>query len=146
MEYRLLALVLRLLLAGPAAAIFGIAVWLFGTVTVLPLVPFNDVAVIANLVIGVGAGAGVAGWLAGIRLGSDRLPGRFDLPATVAVAMICAWLGQAILDDLLFKRNDTLPRLEGADEVFGAVTGGVIGALVVPLIMGAWRVAHRQEP
>ena len=145
MEYRLLALVLRLLVAGPAAAIFGIAVWLFGTVTVLPLISYNGVAVIANLVIGIGAGAGAAGWLIGLRVGSDRLPGRFDLPATVAVAIMCAWLGQVFLDDLLFK-NEYAIRIESAREVYGAVMGGVIGALIVPLIIGAWRVAHRQEP
>jgi len=144
-EYRLLALVLRLLVAGPAAAIFGIAVWLFGTVTVLPLISYNGVAVIANLVIGIGAGAGAAGWLIGLRVGSDRLPGRFDLPATVAVAIMCAWLGQVFLDDLLFK-NEYAIRIESAREVYGAVMGGVIGALIVPLIIGAWRVAHRQEP
>ena len=145
MEYRLLALVLRLLVAGPAAAIFGIAVWLFGTVTVLPLISYNGVAVIANLVIGIGAGAGAAGWLIGLRVGSDRLPGRFDLPATVAVAIMCAWLGQVFLDDLLFK-NEYAIRIESAREVYGALIGGVAGALIVPLIMGAWRVAHRQEP
>ena len=145
MEYRLLALVLRLLVAGPAAAIFGIALWLFGTVTLLPLILNNGVAVTANLVFGVGIGAGVAGWLIGLRVGSDRLPGRFDLPATVAVAIICAWLGQVFLDDLLFK-NEYAIRIESAREVYGALIGGVAGALIVPLIMGAWRVAHRQEP
>ncbi len=145
MEYRLLALVLRLLVAGPAAAIFGIALWLFGTVTLLPLILNNGVAVTANLVFGVGIGAGVAGWLIGLRVGSDRLPGRFDLPATVAVAIMCAWLGQVFLDDLLFK-NEYAIRIESAREVYGALIGGVAGALIVPLIMGAWRVAHRQEP
>lgn len=145
MEYKLLALVLRLLVAGPAAVILGIVVWLFGAVTVLPLIPYNAVAVTTNLVVGVGFGAGMAGWLIGLRVGSDRLPGRIDLTATVAAAIICAWLGQTFLDDLLFKNFEPI-RVKAADEVYGALVGGGVGALIVPLIMGAWRVAHRQEP
>lgn len=145
MEYKLLALVLRLLVAGLAAVIFGLILWIIGGVTVLPLFPNNGVAVTANLVVGVGIGAAVAGWLIGLRMGSDRLPGRIDLPATVAAALICAWLGQVFLDDLLYKNVDAI-RVKTTDEVYGALTGGVVGALIVPLIMGAWRVAHRQEP
>jgi hypothetical protein len=144
-EYRLLVLVLRLLVAGFAAVILGVALWFIGSINVIPLFPNNGVAVTANLVVSVGIGAGVAGWLIGLRVASDRLPRRFDLPATVAVAIICAWLGQVFLGDLLFK-NAVLIRAKTAGEVYGAVIGGAIGALIVPLIIGAWRVAHRQEP
>lgn len=133
-------------MAGPAAAFLGILVWLFGAVLVLPNVfPYNAVAITANLVVGVGVGAGLAGWLIGLRVGTVRLPGRFDLPATVAVAIIGAWLGQTFLDDLLFRDLNPI-RIKAAGEVYGAVMGGVTGSLTVPLIMGAWRVAHREEP
>ena len=145
MEYRLLVLALRLGLAALAAVLFGLALWFTGAVTVVQLVPGNAVAVTMNLVLGVGTGAGLAGWLFGLRLGSAHLPHMAELPAALALAIIGAWLGQVFLDDLLYRNLDAI-RVKSSNEIIGAVTGANIGALLVPLIAGAWRVAHRQEP
>jgi H+/Cl- antiporter ClcA len=145
MEYRLLALSLRLLVAAISALLLGLVLWVAGSVTVLPLVPNNAVAVTANLIVGVGVGAGVGGWLVGLRMGSSHLPHWFELPATLACAILCAWFGQAFFDDWLYKNVEAV-RVKTTDEVYGAVTGGIIGALILPLIFGYWRVTHRQEP
>ncbi len=138
-------LALRVALAGAVAAISAPAVWYTSAVIVVPLLPDGDVAVAANLVCGMGLGAGVAGWLIGIRMGSDRLPRRIDLPLAVAVAVVSAWLGQAVLDDLFFKSENAV-LIQNTPDVYTALMGSVIGAMIVPLIMGAWRVAHRLEP
>ncbi len=145
MEYRLFALLLRLGLAAIGALIAALIFWYTGSVTVVPFFPVGDVYVTTNLVIGAGLGAGLAGWLLGLRLGSAHQFHWAELPVTVGVAMLGALLGQLMLDDLLFTSIDEL-RTHEAPEVYGAALGATVGALLTPLAVGIWRVAHRQEP
>jgi hypothetical protein len=146
MEYRVFALALRLMIAVIAGPPIGLSLFFLGSVAVVNyLVPGNAVAVTSNMVIGIGLGAGLAGWLFGMRLGSAHMGRRYELPLTLLIAVVSAWFGQAVLNDLLFRDVDGI-RVEAADEVYGAVTGAVAGAILLPLVLGAWRVAHRQEP
>gem|GEM_PF-5006482 len=125
--------------------LLGLSVFFLGSVTVVTYFPSNAVAVTANMVTGIGLGAGLSGWLFGLRLGSAHMPQRYELPLTVALAVACAWFGQAFLDDWLFKNVDAV-RVKTSDEVYGAITGALAGAILLPLGLGVWRVAHRQEP
>jgi hypothetical protein len=145
MEYRLFVLLLRLGLALLGAVALGLVLWFIGSVTAVPFFPANDAAVTANLVIGIGLGAWVAGWFLGLRMGSSHIARREELPVVRALALTGAWLGQVFLDDALYRNVDAV-RVKDAPEVYGAVTGAVVGALLVPLAVGVWRVAHREEP
>jgi hypothetical protein len=145
MDYRVLVLALRLLLGAVVALLSGLILWFIGTVTVVPLIPHNIAVVTANLVIGIGLGTGLAGWYFGLRLGSNRRIGRYEPAVTVGSALLCAWLGQLFLSRTLFVNVDAV-RVKTTNEVYGAITGALIGAMVLPLALGVWRIARREEP
>jgi hypothetical protein len=143
--YRLFVLALRALLAAILGLLGGLALFFIGSVTVVPLVPYNAAAVTANLVIGIGLGAGLAGWYFGLRMGSGRLPSRYELPLVLGLALISAWSGFLFLSDSIFRNVDAV-RIKAANEVYGTLTGALAGALIVPLFKGAWRTMRREEP
>ncbi|MBI4306944.1 MAG: hypothetical protein HY678_11555 [Chloroflexi bacterium] len=145
MDYRVFVLILRLLLGTSLAFLSGLILWFTGNITIVPLIPNNIAVVTANLVVGVGIGAGLAGWFFGIRVGSSHNAGPYELPIAIALAVAFAWFGQLFLADLLFSNVDAV-RVKTTNEIYGAVTGAVIGAMVLPLAIGLWRTAHRQEP
>lgn len=145
MEYRVLVLALRLLLGTATAVLFGLALWLIGAVTVVQLIPHNIAVVTANLVIGIGLGAGLAGWFFGLHLGGNRRVDRYILSATVGLAIACAWLGQLFFPSLLFANFEAV-RVKTATEIYGALTGAVVGAMILPLVVGVWRIMRREEP
>lgn len=145
MDYRVLVLALRLLLGTVMAILSGLVLWFVGTVTVVPLIPHNIAVVTANLVIGVGLGAGLAGWFFGLHMGSNRRIDPRELLAAVGAALICAWLGQLFLSQMLFANVEAV-RVKTTNEVYGAITGAMIGAMILPLAMGVWRTMRREEP
>jgi hypothetical protein len=145
LEYRLFVLALRIAIGAIAALLSAIVVFYLGSVTVVPLKPDSDAMVTANLVIGAGLGAGLAGWCVGLRVGSNRKASWRELSGVLGLAVGAAWLGQLFLSDLLFANVDAI-RIKTADEVYGALTGAVIGALAVPLALGARRTARGEEP
>lgn len=145
MEYRLIVLLLRVLLGSVVALVAAVTLFIVGAVTVVPLMPYSITVVTANLVIGAGLGAGVAGWYFGLRIGSSHASAWYELPVTIALGLACSWLGQLFLDDLLYA-NVHAVRVETISEIFGALTGAVAGAMLLPLCLGVWRAAYRQEP
>lgn len=145
MDYRVLVLVLRLLLGTVTAVLAGLALWLIGAVTVVQLIPHNIAIVTANLVIGMGLGASLAAWFFGLHLGGNRRVDRYVLPATVGLAIACAWLGQLFLPTSLYA-NFEATRVKTATEIYGALTGAVVGAMILPLAVGVWRTIRREEP
>ena len=145
MDYRVLVLALRLPLAAVTAVLCGLLIWLIGAVTVVQWIPHNTAVVTANLVIGMGLGAGLAAWFFGLHLGSNRRVGRYILTATVGLAIACAWLGQLLLPTSLYANFEAV-RVKSATEIYGAITGAVVGAMVLPFTVGAWRAVHREEP
>jgi len=144
-DYRVLVLALRLLLSSFMALMSGLLLWVTGAVTLVPLTSHDEAAITANLVIGAGLGAGLAGWFFGLRIGSHRGIGRYQLPVTIGTALTCAWLGQLFLANLVYANVQGIG-VKTTNEVCGAFTGAVIGAMAVPLALGFWRVLRREEP
>lgn len=143
MEYRLIVFLLRGLLGTAVALVAAITLFVGGAVVVVPLMPYDVVT--ANLVIGSGLGAGVAGWYFGLRIGSSRLRAWYELPGSIALGLACSWLGQLFLDDLLYANVHTV-RVATVSEIFGSITGAVIGAMTLPLCLGLRRAVSGQEP
>jgi hypothetical protein len=143
--YRLSVLALRVLLAAILGLLGGLTLFFIGSVTVVPLIPYNVAAVTANLVIGFGLGAGLAGWYFGLSMGSGRSASRYELPLVLGLALISAWSGFLFLSDSIFRNVDAV-RIKAANEVYGTLTGALAGALIVPLFKGAWRTMRREEP
>lgn len=145
MGYRLFVLSLRILVGAIVAVLFAIVLFFTGSVTFLPLAPGNAPLVTGNLIVGFGVGAGLGGWLFGLKIGSGRIPAWYELPATVAIALAGSWLGLLVLSDLLFS-NVVATRITNANEVYGAMLGALIGALLLPLVTGTRRLLRREEP
>ncbi|MBM3958399.1 MAG: hypothetical protein FJ314_01315 [SAR202 cluster bacterium] len=145
MDYGLFVLALRILVGMIVAVLFAIILFFCGSLTFLPLAPGNAALVTGNLIIGVGLGAGLGGWLFGLRIGSGRNPGWYELPATLAIALTGAWLGHLVLSDLLFS-NVSATRIPNANEVYGTLLGALMGAMALPVFSGTHRVLRRLEP
>lgn len=145
MGFLMLALALRLLLGVVAGPLLGLLLYLLGGLIILPIFPFNQVAVNTNLIVGVGLGTGIGAWLLALRAGTMHVPAWYELPAVIALAILGAWFGQSFFDDWLFK-NVRGVRVNTTPEIFGAITGAIIGSMLLPVLIGSWRVAHRQEP
>jgi NO-binding membrane sensor protein with MHYT domain len=144
-EYRLLVLALRMLLGATFALLGGLSLFFIGSVTIVPLITYNLAVVTANLVIGAGLGAGLAGWFFGLRVGTSRRPSRYEAPLVFSLALACAWLGFLFLSDTVFRNVDAV-RVKSTNEVYGALAGAIAGAMAVPLAVGVWRAARRLEP